>query len=518
MPRFFNTTGPCDPNDHYLLPPERRLTQLTQLIAEKRYFVLHAPRQTGKTTAMRSLTARLNGEGYVALTATLETSQGVADVEQAERSWMDAIRLAADFDLPPDQQPPQAVDNVGPGNRLLAFLRSWCAHVKQPVVLVLDEADVVRDAPLISLLRQLRAGFSHRGAGRFPVSVALVGLRDLRDYLVQAKDGAQVNPGSPFNIKAESLTLRNFHADEVRELLLQHTAETGQPWTDEAIERVWERTQGQPFLVNALAWRATSRLVQDRAVTLDLPVILEAEQQLILSRTTHLDNLTERLKEPRVARVIEPVILGDEALDVDAMSDDLEYTRDLGLIRRGPQGLEIANPMYREVLIRQLTATQELSLPQPTWPWRTPEGRLNVPALVQAFLTWWRRDADILRTDRRTPYLEAAAHLAFMGFLQRVVNGGGTVEREYAAARGRVDVVVHYAGERHVFELKRVRERIGLQTVIDEGLEQLAGYLDTLGLSEGWLIIFDTRPRSWEEKLWTREERRDGKLLHLRGA
>ena len=513
MPRFFNTTGPCDPARHYLLPPERRLSTLQQLIEQQQYFVLHAPRQTGKTTAMRSLTARLNGEGYVALTATLETSQGIADVEQAERSWKDAIRLAADFDLPPDQQPPQAVDNVGPGNRLLAFLRQWCAHVNQPVVLVLDEANVVRDAPLISLLRQLRAGFSHRGAGSFPVSVALVGLRD---DLVQAKDGPHLNPDSPF--KAESLTLRNFQADEVRELLLQHTAETGQPWTDEAIERVWDRTQGQPFLVNALAWRATSRLVQDRAVTLDLSVILEAEQQLILSRTTHLDNLTERLKEPRVARVIEPVILGDEPGEIDRLSDDYRYTIDLGLVRRGPQGLEMANPLYREVLARELSYNHQEDLPQPTWPWRTPEGRLNVPALVQAFLTWWRRDADILRTDRRTPYLEAAAHLAFMGFLQRVVNGGGTVEREYAAARGRVDVVVHYAGERHVFELKRVRERIGLQTVIDEGLEQLAGYLDTLGLTEGWLIIFDTRPRSWEEKLWTREERRGGKVLHLRGA
>jgi hypothetical protein len=520
MPRFFNTAGPCDPARHYMLPPERRLTTLRQLIEQQQYFVLHAPRQTGKTTAMLTFTAELRSLGYVALMASLETSQGVADVEHAEHLWLDAIRFAAEFDLPPELRPPQAstLQDVAAGQRLGALLMRWCAAVARPVVLVLDEADVVRDAPLVSLLRQLRAGFSRRGPGRFPSSIALVGLRDLRDYLMSAKDGHTVSPGSPFNIKAESLTLRNFDEAEVVELLWQHTAETGQRWTDEALERVWSRTQGQPFLVNALAWRVTSRLLQDRSVHVGLPTILEAEQQLILSRTTHLDNLSERVKEERVARVIEPVILGDEFGEIDRLTDGFEYVQDLGLIRRGPAGLEIANPIYREVLARVLSYNQQEDTPAPWWPWRTADGRLDVAALVSEFLLWWRRHADILCNDRRTPYREAAAHLAFMGFLQRVVNGGGTVEREYAAARGRVDVVVSYAGERHVFELKRVRARAGREAVVEEGIVQLAGYLETLGVEEGWLIVFDTRELSWEEKLWVKEERRGGKVLHLRGA
>jgi hypothetical protein len=523
MPRFFNTAGPCEARKHYMLPPERRLEWLDQVVEQEQYFVLHAPRQTGKTTAMRAWTARLNQQGMVALLATLETSQGVEDVERAEWLWIDALQIAASFRLDPSLAPPSfaAVSDVPPGQRLLTVLRRWCAAVKTPVVLVLDEADVVRGEALISLLRQLRAGFQDRGPGNFPVSIALVGLRDLRDYIVAAKGGAPVTPGSPFNVKIESFTLRTFEADEVRELLVQHTAETGQVWTEEAIEHVWRRTQGQPFLVNALAWRATSRLVLQRDLPLDLAVVQEAEKQLILSRTTHLDNLAERLKEPRVARVIEPMLLGDDPADLDVASDDFQVVQDLGLVRRGPSGVEPANPIYREVLVRQLSLNHEYNLPEPSWPWRTPEGRLNVPGLVDAFLAWWRENADILRTDRRTPYKEAAAHLAFMGFVQRVVNdqgGGGSVEREYAAARGRVDVVVSYAGERHVFELKRVQERRGRERVVQEGIGQLTTYLDALGLSEGWLIVFDPRAMTWDERLWAREERRDGKALHLRGA
>ena len=521
MARFFNTTGPCDPNDHYVLPPERWMADLVQLVDREQYFVIHAPHRLGKTTAMRAFAARLRTQGYVALTSTLETSQGMVEVEQAEHLWLEAIALTAEFDLPEAHRPPPVEEALrhAPGSRLLSWLRQWCAAVQVPVVLVLDEADVVRGPAMVSLLRQLRAGFQHRGAGRFPVSLALVGMRDLRDYLVSAKDGASVSPGSPFNIKSASLTLRNFYAEEVRELLVQHTEETGQRWSDEAVQRVWERTQGQPFLVNALADRAVTALVPDRTKTVGVEAIEEAEQQLIMSRTTHLDNLSERLKEPRVARILQPVLLGDEPIDVDAMSDDLLYAQDLGLVRTGDEGLEVANPIYREVLVRLLSQTQQLSLPAPSWPWRLPDGRLNVPELVRAFLAWWRENADILWHDKRTPYLEAAAHLAFMGFLQRVINGGGRVEREYAAARGRVDVVVTYAGERHVFELKRVGPRTTREVVVRDGIVQLSRYLDTLGLTEGWLLVFEPREDvPWETKLWAREEQREGKLLHLRGG
>ena len=54
MPRFFNTAGPCVAADHYMLPPMRRLPEVRGLIDEKRYFVLHAPRQSGKGAAAAS--------------------------------------------------------------------------------------------------------------------------------------------------------------------------------------------------------------------------------------------------------------------------------------------------------------------------------------------------------------------------------------------------------------------------------------------------------------------------------
>ena len=212
MARTFNTTGPCDGARHYMLPPEAGLPDLEAWVEEQLYFVLHAARQTGKTTAKRAFAARMRGRGYVAMWATLEECQGLTEITDAEPLWLRSIARSAGHQLPPEQLPPDVEPALAgsPGGRFGAFLSSWSAKVAAPVVLLLDEADIVSGAALVSLLRQLRAGFMDRGVGRIPVSIALIGMRDLRDYLTAAKGGTAVNSGSPFNIKAGSLTLKNF--------------------------------------------------------------------------------------------------------------------------------------------------------------------------------------------------------------------------------------------------------------------------------------------------------------------
>jgi hypothetical protein len=520
MPRFFNTTGPCDPARHYYLPATARLPDLQRFIQREQYFVLHAPRQTGKTTAMRDFAAQLRGQGIAACWATLERAQGIEDLERAEPLWLQGLHEGAMRALPDEWRAP----DPGPflssavGARLSDYVSAWAASLSVPLVLLLDEADVVTGPALVSLLRQLRAGFMDRGVRRFPTSVALIGMRDLRDYLVQSRDGRPVYPGSPFNVKATSVTLRNFDAQEVAALLAQHTAETGQPFEPDAIEEIARVTGGHPYLVNALADLCVSDLVPDRAQPVTRAHAEAARERLILSRTTHLDSLAERLKEPRVARIVQAVVLGDAPYDIVYDSDDFQYVVDLGLIRRGPDGAEPANPLYREVLARQLSYNVQATVPKPTWPWASPDGRLDFPALLTAFRQWWRQNADV--AGKPLPeYPEAVPHLALCAFLQRVVNGGGRVHREFAAGRGAMDLLVEYGPDRFAVEIKRVRTRDALDSVVDTGVAQLGRYLDTVGLDHGWLVVFDVRPdRSWEDRLWEREATADGKRVVVLGA
>jgi hypothetical protein len=219
--------------------------------------------------------------------------------------------------------------------------------------LFIDEIDALRDDALLSMLRQLRAGHPQRPRA-FPWSLALIGLRDVRDYKIASGGSSHLGTPSPFNILTKSLTLRAFTRDEVAELYGQHTAETGQPFESAAVDRAFDLSRGQPWLVNALAATAVDELALDRSAAVTAAHIDQAKERLILSRVTHLDALADKLQEPRVRRVIEPVLAGRE-VGAGVTRDDIDYVIDLGLIARDAAGnLVVANPIYREVIPREL--------------------------------------------------------------------------------------------------------------------------------------------------------------------
>uniref|UniRef100_UPI0004804179 hypothetical protein n=1 Tax=Desulfatirhabdium butyrativorans TaxID=340467 RepID=UPI0004804179 len=212
------------------------------------------------------------------------------------------------------------------------------------------------------------------------------------------------------------------------------------------------------------------------------------KERLIQARVTHLDQLSDKLREDRVRRVIEPMIAG---MSLESMNpDDIQYLIDLGLCRQDASGrLVIANPIYREVLPRMLAWVTQASLPHITPTWLKPDGTLDPDALLDAFLRFWRQHGEPLL--KSAPYHEIAPHLVLMAFLHRVVNAGGTIEREYAIGMGRMDLCVRYKDLVLAMELKVWRD--GEPDPLAEGLEQIEGYLAGLSQNSGWLVIFDRR-------------------------
>jgi hypothetical protein len=159
-----------------------------------------------------------------------------------------------------------------------------------------------------------------------------------------------------------------------------------------SLARVWDLTQGQPWLVNALAYHACFEMPagRDRGRPITLDLIDQAKEYLIVNRVTHLDQLADKLREERVWRVIEPMLAGTVPEVIPA--DDRDYLVDLGLLRRdGSGGLVVANPIYREVLPRALASGPQDSLPRINPTWLNPDGSLNPQRLLEAFLAFWRR-------------------------------------------------------------------------------------------------------------------------------
>jgi len=519
MEKFFNTAGPQKLDLNYSIDPLSRfdLDDVLTLIRQQRYFVLHAPRQTGKTTCLLALRDYLNHQDeYIAVYANVEGGQASRNnVKSVVKSTVDTlaeeVRLIQRNDIARDVR--NSVQDEGEDAMLSTFLRRLSEALDKPLVLFIDEIDALVGDSLVSVLRQIRSGYANRPAA-FPLSIVLCGVRDVRDYRIVLSNQDIVTGGSAFNIKAESLRLGNFTREEIRELYMQHTQETGQQWDEACFPLVWEATEGQPWLVNALGREVTYKMKEnrDRSVVITPEMIYRAQEQIIYRRDTHVDILIDKLKEPRVKRVIEPILANSEAVDEDVMSDeDIMYVKDMGLVvkERG-KPIRISNAIYREIIPRELTAsTQQQMLQNPQW-YQNSDGSINMEKLLLDFQQFFRQNAD--SWIEKFDYAEAGPQLLLQAYLQRIVNGGGYIDREYGLGRRRTDLLIRkpltdgYGGpvQRIVLELKI--KRGDLDTVISSGLQQTWEYMDTAGsVDEGHLIIFDrTQEKSWDERIWHR--------------
>ena len=507
--RFFNTAGPIKPSLHYCIPPLQRLDmdEVLTLVQNEKYFVLHAPRQTGKTSALLALRDLLNAEGtYRCVYINVERGQTAReDVERAMRAILGELASRARSALGEKFLTgvwSGILAEYGPDGALAEALTRWAESDPKPVVLLIDEIDALIGDSLLAVLRQLRGGYDLR-PGSFPQSVVLCGVRDVRDYRIQSTaENAIIAGGSAFNIKARSLRLGNFSRDEVLALLDQHAEETGQAFTADARELIWTQTQGQPWLVNALAYTACfeNKTGRDRSRAIDAEAIREVQEQLVLRRETHLDQLTDKLQEERVRRIVEPLLSGGE--ERHFTDRDLEYVRDLGLIAP-KRPLRIANPIYAEVVPRELTWVVQEEFAQETAWYITATGGLDVTKLLTAFQTFFREHSE--HWVERFQYREAGPQLLLQAFLQRIVNSGGRIEREYGLGRGRTDLLIVWPqGEgtrKFVIECKLLRKN--LEQTVAEGVEQTAEYMDRCDAEAGHLVIFDRRDdRRWKDKIF----------------
>jgi hypothetical protein len=517
MELTFNIAGPCIPGEHYMLPPERRLGHVLKLVEQRKYFTLTAGRQTGKTTSAQWLVEHLNASGSCrAIWVDIQNAREQPDPVKAYAAVLYDLDGAVERDLPDLGLPPDGVRSIEPTNTfVLRYLRDLSTRSSLPLVVVFDEVDGLVGEAMVSFLTQLRQGYIARAKIPFPSSVVLVGQRQVRDYVVREEDRhalAWLGTTSPFNITAEALTLGSFTQAEVEELCMQHTEATGQRFEPEALARIYELGLGHPWLTNALAYQIVTWDLEDPRVPITAVHVESAKETMILERRTHIDSLVARLREERVRKILAPMLVGDTT-GADVLDDDFAYVRGLGLVRLEGGQWTIANPIYQEVIPRALTFVQQGQIVIEPPAYVRADGSLDMGKLMRDWQMFWREHGHIAAEG--FAYREAGPHLMLMAFLQRIVNGGGRLEREFGLGRGALDLLVEWKDERHAIEVKLRRDT----TTEERALEQVTRYLDKLGLGDGWLVMFDLRSEpSWDERLFLREVEHGGKTIRLVGC
>lgn len=511
--RFFNTCGPIRPEEHYYIPNRLDWDEILNLIERKQYFVLHAPRQSGKTTAIMELCRHLRGEKcYNALYINVEAAQAVREeVKEGMLTIVQVILEEMKNQLPNEsaviEYLEKCIANAIGFNTLNEALKYLALYSSKPMVLFIDEIDALIGDTLLSTLRQIRAGYPNRPK-HFPHALCLIGLRDVRDYRIWSREeGKLVSTSSPFNIKAKSLELLNFSSEQIAALYAQHTQETGQVFSSDAVEYVYHLSRGQPWLVNALAYQTCFCDVKNHSQPITKEAVERAKDTLIKQRDTHIDSLLDKLNDKRVLPVIEAILTG-ETNPSRILAEDLQYVRDLGLVSK--ESLAIANPIYQEIIPRELTAVTAELITATAAPFTGADGALNVAALIEAFIEFYRENSAIWL--KKFEYQEAGPHLLMMAFLQRVINGGGAIQREYALGSRRVDILIRWRRQKIVIELKIHYKARSLS----DGLQQTAAYMDIAQTSEGHLILFNRNTKkSWQSKIYHRTEIVDDKVIHV---
>ncbi|MDR1084158.1 MAG: AAA-like domain-containing protein [Deltaproteobacteria bacterium] len=528
--KSFNTAGPCFPSVHYLLPPLERLSEVVALIDGNYYFVIHSPRQSGKTTYLNLLTHEINTKGdYYALYCSLELLDGIHDDYKSMKRLVSSINVAlSSSELQILNEKAYTYDKL-PGmddesSMVQVLLNRLCRELDKKLVMFFDEADCLSyEAPLITFLRQIRRAYNVRlsnPVNKFPHSIVLVGMRDIRDYLFRIRpDEESRGLASPFNIKKDSLTLNNFTTEEIEALYLQHTEASGQVFEKTAIDRAWYWSEGQPWLVNALAYEViVNNLKNNFAIPITALHINNAAETLIKRRDTHIDSLLEKLTEPRVIKVMDAVFAGTKS-SAPLNDDDRKYCVDLGIVvRNDNQSLRPANQIYKEVMSRVITDQIQYALDDNIAKKQWTDGKvLFVNDLLSSFQQFYRKNSESFPKHFKNlvalKFDEATFSFMLLSYFQKAVNSGATVHREYAEGRGLVDLVAIYQGREYLIEVK-----LQENSKLDESLEQLAGYLERAGEEEGWLVIFDPSGKLWNDKLYYDKKIYKNYTIHVFGC
>jgi len=513
MDKFFNTAGPCRTELHYMIDPMTRVNGVFKLIDSHQYFSIYGPRQTGKTTCLYALMEELNQQGrYTALAVNIQVAASGRDSHEAMRMIAAAIYRQSTLHLIEPEWPIEISEQDTKFDNLQDYLGDWARHNRKPIVLLLDEVDALSEQYFVALMRQIRAGFEGRPRG-FPQSIGLIGLRDVQDYSYSTQRPITTtdSPGveTPFNVKSGSLSINNFSSEEMDDLLYQHAQATGQEFPEEVREHIFDLTQGQPWLINAIADLIISSILgNDYYEDITYKHLTRAQHLLLERRETHIDNVLKKLREPPIKLVIEAIING-EAPDFTQFKDALSYARSMGIVTRIPP-VHFANPIYQELALKTMCSVFTESLPTDLVNiehyWR--ENNINITALLEEFQIFYRRFAEVW--IGRYEFKEAGRQLLFVAFLMRLTQGCAEFEWDMALGHAHCSVIMNYQGQRTAFVMKLRHDNYSRE----EGLNQTVRYLKHMNLERGYLLLFDM---FWEDQVYQEEVEHEHKRVILLG-
>ena len=502
--RRFWTQGPVNAQEHYVVARSDEIADFIKRVDEGRYVVLFAPRQTGKTTFFQDALAVLVADSITEQTANYFPIQLNFDVYKNtsvtdfyDNLYHDICEEIESLFQRRGGTLPEALIQLLADTQLTNphAMRRFFRHLDrlltpQKFVLIIDEFDGIPQAALSDFLHTLRHIYI-AGKPRCPHSVGIIGVKSI----------AQLNYDrsiSPFNIQDE-FHLPNFTLEQVQELLGQYTDEVGQVFVPEVIASIHKQTAGQPVLVNRFAQILTEELDIPKSEPITMAHFSKAHAQLLHERNTNIEHLTTNIRRnPRFESVLMRIMARDEGVDFNMDDDIISELAMYGVIKKASDGMcEILNPIYLYRIMRTFKPTvnglEEQYLPKGPnenfLNYITPTGRIDMGLLLDNFRDFIARAGFKILQVPDTPQESVGRHLLLAYLDQFVKDIGGFRHIEVQTGRGRMDIIITHNQQKYIIETKIWRGEHRYQA----GKRQLAAYLRSEGVTEGYYVVFDHR-------------------------
>ena len=499
--KIFNTFGPVNPEEHYVVSREAELADFIKRVKLGRYIVIFAPRQTGKTTffqwALDSVAAEAT-ETYFPLELNFEVYEDYSAPDFYDslykRIYEEIQYVFEKRGIAPSEALNQFLEDTKLTDHvaMLEFFQEFGNFLEdERLVLIIDEFDGIPPDALRGFLHSLRTIYVQRSMRKCPYSVGIVGVKSVTQLNLDRSI-------SPFNIQDE-FTLPNFTLEQVRELLTQYTDEVGQPFAPEVVESIHRQTAGQPFLVNRCAQILTEEMDIPKNETIQMAHFAEAHTQLLEETNANINHLLTNIRRnPRFQSVLMRIASYETGIRFNPHDAIISELTTYGVITKGTDRMcEILNPIYQQHIIQAfkplVNGLEHEYFPEDTHQdladYLTSTGQIKMDLLLDNFRDFIARAGFRILLVPDTPKEFVGQHLLYAYLDQFVQLIHGHIYLEGQTGRGKIDLAIFHNAKKYIVETKIWEGPRSYQS----GKKQLAAYLKLEGASEGYYVVFDHR-------------------------
>jgi len=477
-----------------------------KMIEQGDYFTINRPRQYGKTTTLFLLWWKLQrSEDYFPIFVSFE---GLSDEQWKSESkfcptllnyLLENINVSNSeiADLFKEREK-EVVDF----STLFKVLNDLIKKIGKKVVLFIDEVDRASNFELFTkFLGKLRDKYLQAKSGMVVTfqSVILAGVNDIKTLKQKIRPDSQSQFNSPWNIAADFKVEMSFSPPEIESMLLDYMSETGVQMDTKAIsERLYFWTSGYPFLVSDICkTMAEDILPAQQKATWNVTDIDNVVKSYENKTNTLFDVLAKNLDSYReLYLLMEDIVFGSKDYTFDLKDPLINAAHMYGFISRNENGkVQVHNKIFGTAVTDFIISRNNIKRlvsshysPPPPNQFLKNDGRLDFEHILKRFQETMKERYSKTMLKKSDEFLEKDLRLLFVMFLQPILNcKGQSFSEVQIGGERRLDIVVTYADERFVVELKLWYG----PAYHKKGLKQLKEYMQAMSIKKGYMLILD---------------------------